>query len=58
MLKQNFCEFCFDWYDKMKEQQQKTLKNLIDKQADSLEGASKNISETGMLQARIASSIV
>lgn len=58
MLKQSFFEFCFDGYDKMKEQQQKTLKNLIDKQADSLEGASKNISETGMLQARIASSIV
>ncbi|QBY43353.1 type III secretion system translocon subunit SctE (plasmid) [Arsenophonus nasoniae] len=58
MLEQNFFEFCFDWYDKMKEQQQKTLKNLVDKQADSLEGASKNISETGMLQARIASSIV
>ncbi|WP_063655825.1 type III secretion system translocon subunit SctE [Candidatus Arsenophonus triatominarum] len=58
MLKQNFFEFCFDWYDKMKEQQQKTLKNLVDKQADSLEAASKNISETGMLQARIASSIV
>ncbi|HGJ5884379.1 type III secretion system translocon subunit SctE [Arsenophonus sp.] len=58
MLEQNFFEFCFDWYDKMKEQQQKTLKNLVDKQGDSLEGASKNISETGMLQARIASSIV
>ncbi|MFS1582502.1 MAG: type III secretion system translocon subunit SctE [Candidatus Arsenophonus phytopathogenicus] len=58
MLRQNFCEFCFDGYDKMKEQQQKMLKNLIDKQSDSLEGASKNISETGMLQARIASSIV
>ncbi|MFS1538711.1 MAG: type III secretion system translocon subunit SctE [Candidatus Phlomobacter fragariae] len=57
-LKQNFFEFCFDWYDKMKEQQQKTLKSLVDKQADSLEGASKNISDTGKLQARIASSIV
>lgn len=58
MLKRSFFEFCFDWYHKMKEQQRKTLKDLVDKQADSLEGASKNISETGMLQARIASSIV
>lgn len=58
ILQQNFMEFCFDWYDKAKEQQGKTIKDLLDKQSDTLAGVSKTISETGMLQARIASAMV
>ncbi|HGJ5876272.1 MAG TPA: type III secretion system translocon subunit SctE [Arsenophonus sp.] len=58
ILEQNFMEFCFDWYDKAKEQQGKTIKDLLSKQSDTLEGVTKTISETGMLQARIASSTV
>lgn len=58
ILKQNFLEFCYEWYDKAKEQQLKTVKDLIDKQGDSLDGASKVISQTGALQARIAGSTV
>ncbi|ANW22899.1 secretion protein [Vibrio coralliilyticus] len=58
ILKQNLMEFCYDWYDKAKEQQSKTIKDLVDKQGDTLDGASKVINETGMLQARIATSAV
>ncbi|NRD74527.1 type III secretion system translocon protein [Shewanella sp. VB17] len=58
ILKQNFVEFCYDWYDKAKEQQMKSVKDLIDKQGNSLEGASKAISQTGAIQARIAGSTV
>ncbi|MBW3528074.1 type III secretion system translocon protein [Shewanella sp. NKUCC05_KAH] len=58
ILKQNFLEFCYEWYDKAKEQQMKTVKDLIEKQGDSLDGASKAISQSGALQARIAGSTV
>ncbi|NOH71597.1 type III secretion system translocon protein [Vibrio pectenicida] len=58
ILKQNLMEFCYDWYDKAKEQQSKTIKDLVDKQGDSLDGANKVINESGMLQARIATSAV
>lgn len=58
ILQQNFMEFCFDWYDKAKEQQGKTIKDLLYKQSDTLAGVSKTISETSMLQARIASATV
>lgn len=58
ILKQNFVEFCYDWYDKAREQQMKSVKDLISKQGDSLEGASKVISQTGAIQARIAGSTV
>lgn len=58
ILKQNFMEFCYDWYDKAKEQQSKTIKDLVDKQGDSLDSATKVINESGMLQARIATSVV
>ena len=37
ILKQNLMEFCYDWYDKAKEQQSKTIKDLVDKQGDTLD---------------------
>lgn len=58
ILKQNFMEFCYEWYNKAKEQQTKSIKDLFDKQGDAVSGASNVISQTGSLQARIATSSI
>lgn len=58
ILKQNFVDFCYDFYVKAKELQIKSAKDLIEKQSDSLNGASKGINQTGAIQARIAGSTV
>ncbi|BAJ02224.1 type III secretion system translocon protein [Shewanella violacea] len=58
ILKEDFLEFCHDWYDKAKAEQMKSIKDLINKEGDSLEGASKAISQNGSIQAQIAGSTV
>ncbi|MDN3611041.1 type III secretion system translocon subunit SctE [Vibrio ostreicida] len=58
IVQQNLMEFCYEWYDQAKDQQSKTIKDLVNKQGDSLENSSKVINETGMLQVRIAASAV
>ncbi|RLV59970.1 hypothetical protein D5018_09200 [Parashewanella curva] len=57
IVEQEFLEFTSDWYDKTKQDETKSAKDLISKSGTALQGATDVITQTGSIQARIAGSI-
>ncbi|MBE8167551.1 MAG: type III secretion system translocon subunit SctE [Shewanella sp.] len=57
-LETEFLEYTYDWYERTKSDETKSAKSLVQKETTALQGATQSISETGSIQARIASSIV
>ncbi|WP_133405623.1 type III secretion system translocon subunit SctE [Parashewanella tropica] len=57
ILEQDFLEFTSDWYDRTKQDETKSAKDLISKAGTAVQGGTDVISQTGTIRARIASSI-
>ncbi|WP_299006984.1 type III secretion system translocon subunit SctE [uncultured Shewanella sp.] len=55
---QKWCQFIYDWFQTLKEQQTEAMKTAIEQSSSATEGASQAISDSGSLNARIASAIV
>ncbi|CNI24770.1 type III secretion system translocon subunit SctE [Yersinia pekkanenii] len=58
MLDQDFTQFMDEWVDRNKQQQIKQLKNIAQNAQDTIEKLNDNIHQNGMLQAKIAGSLI
>ncbi|MGB0895573.1 MAG: type III secretion system translocon subunit SctE [Parashewanella sp.] len=57
IIKEEFNEYVYDWYERSKDTVHKTAKELVQKESTALQGATATITQTGSIQARIAGSI-
>lgn len=55
---QNWLEFCYQWFDDMKKEQEQMMKDAVSKSKDALEGASQAISDSGSISTTIASTVI
>ncbi|MGP2467787.1 type III secretion system translocon subunit SctE [Yersinia sp. 2540 StPb PI] len=58
MLDQDFSQFMDQWVERNKQQQSKQLKDISQSAQDTLEKLSDNIHQNGMLQTRVAGSLI
>ncbi|MCL1123697.1 type III secretion system translocon subunit SctE [Shewanella surugensis] len=58
LLKQDFLQWCYQWFDDMKKQQTKMLEDAVSKSGDTLDSGTQSIQQSGNIQAQIAASAV
>lgn len=58
IAKQDFAEWCFQWYAQMKEESQKIIKDAVTKQGSIQESGSAMMTETSSMQVKIAQSMI
>ena len=58
MLDQDFTQFMDEWVERNKQHQRKQLKDISQSAQDTLEKLSDNIHQSGMLQTRVAGSLI